>query len=125
MNAIHEVIEQYFESWNRAFESKNGEEIRGYFSESFVGYWGNSEVEQPMVYDRDYDLETVLAQYGDARKSFEPVSITERKTDEEYLVMGTETNVVNGVPHPAKCMFVWQKENGSLKLRREFIELEK
>ncbi|WP_221568474.1 DUF4440 domain-containing protein [Alkalihalobacillus sp. TS-13] len=125
METIHNVIEKYFASWNEAFDSKNSNVIREHMSERFVGYWGRSGMDEPMQYGYNYDLDNVLAQYDDAHKSFEILSHIERKPGEEFLVIGTETNVIQGIPHHAKAMFIWRKENEEWKLQREFIELEK
>ncbi|WP_349409404.1 nuclear transport factor 2 family protein [Pseudalkalibacillus sp. SCS-8] len=125
MDTIHKVMDDYFKCWNEGFKTKDGKKIREFLSEDFIGYWGHSDIQQPMVYDSFYDIESVLKQYDHAEKHFEPMSITERKSNEEYLVIGTEVNVINDVPHPAKCMFVWRKSEGDWHLQREFIELER
>lgn len=125
MDNFDRVLEEYFKCWNTAFVSKNGEEIRHYMSKNFVGYWAHSNLDQPEQYDYSYDINGVLKQYDDAEKSFEPASISSRKEGEEFLVIGTETNLINGIPHLAKCMFVWRKENNDWRLLREYIELEK
>ncbi|KIL35038.1 hypothetical protein SD71_15350 [Cohnella kolymensis] len=125
MDNIQEVLEGYFKCWNEAFISKNGDEIRNFMSKNFVGYWAHSNIDKPEQYDYNYDINNVLKQYDDAEKSFEPVSITKRKDGEDFLVVGTETNKINNIPHTAKCMFVWRRESGEWKLLREYIELEK
>ena len=125
MDSIQEVLNGYFKAWNDAFISKNGDGIRNYMSQHFVGYWAHSNLNKPDHYDFNYDIESALKQYDHAQKSFGPFSITERKDGEEFLVLGTETNVINDVPFPAKCMFVWRKESNGWKLVREYIELEK
>ncbi|WP_408009338.1 DUF4440 domain-containing protein [Pseudalkalibacillus sp. A8] len=125
MGHLQKVLDAYFSSWNKAFESKNSEEIRRHMSEKFVGYWGHSGLEVPMQYGYDYDLDNVLAQYEEAQKSFEPMAIIERKPGEEFLVTGTETNIIKGVLYRAKAMFIRRKENEGWKLQREFIELER
>lgn len=94
-------------------------------SKSFVGYWAHSNIDQPDPYFYNYDLDSVLKQMDNAEKSFEAVSITKRRNGEEYLVLGRETNVINGEPYTAQCMFVWRKEDGNWKLLREYIELER
>ncbi|KQL34876.1 nuclear transport factor 2 family protein [Psychrobacillus sp. FJAT-21963] len=125
MEVIQKVIEEYFKSWNDGFKSKDGDGIRLFMSENFVGYWAHSNLDQPDRYDYNYDLNSVLEQYGNAEKSFVPVSVTERKNGEEFLIMGRETNRIDGKPYSAQCMFVWRKEKDNWKLLREYIELER
>ena len=125
MDNIQEILNGYFKSWNEGFITKNGDGIRNYMSENFVGYWAHSNLDKPDQYDYNYDLNNVLKQYENAEKSFEPVSITERKNGDEFLVLGRETNTINGEPYPAQCMFVWRKEGNEWKLLREYIELER
>ncbi|MFY0544515.1 hypothetical protein [Brevibacillus sp. H7] len=67
----------------------------------------------------------ILHLYNDAKKSFEPISISERKEGEEVVVIGTETNELNHTLHQAKGMLIWRKENNEWKLLREYIELER
>lgn len=64
---------------------------------------------------------SVIKQFDDPRKSFVPESITERNEANDVLVFGTETNEIDGVPHTAKCMFVWQSEDGKWVLVREYM----
>ncbi|ASK63949.1 DUF4440 domain-containing protein [Virgibacillus phasianinus] len=123
MDQIQGVLKDYFQAWNEGLTSKNGDGIRKYMSKKFVGYWANSEIDQPDPYYFDYDLNEVLKQMDHAEKSFEVASIIERKN--ERLVVGRETNVINGKPFTAQCMFVWRKEDGEWKLLREYIELER
>ncbi|MFG6113738.1 nuclear transport factor 2 family protein [Halobacillus sp. MO56] len=126
MEKIEAVLKDYFQAWNEGFVSKSGKTIRKFMSRNFVGYWAHSNLEQPDQYKYDeYDLDAVLQQYGDAEKSFEAASITERHKGKEYLVLGREINRINGDPYPAQCMFVWRKEGGEWKLVREYIELER
>ncbi|QED46572.1 nuclear transport factor 2 family protein [Cytobacillus dafuensis] len=125
MEHLDKVLDDYFQCWNEAFLSKNGDKLRNYMSKSFVGYWANSNLELPDQYDNTYDIEAVLKQYDNAEKSFEPVSISMRKDGEEFVVIGTETAVIDGKAYPAKCMFVWRREENEWKLLREYIELEK
>lgn len=125
MDNIKKVLDGYFTAWNDCLVSKNGEQIRNYMSNSFVGYWAHSNIDQPDQYYYDYDLNSVLKEMDNANKSFEAVSITERRNGEEYLVLGRETNLINGEPYSAQCMFVWRKENNEWKLLREYIELER
>ncbi|WP_249366703.1 MULTISPECIES: DUF4440 domain-containing protein [Neobacillus] len=94
-------------------------------SKSFVGYWAHSNIDKPEPYYYDYDLNSVLRQMDNAEKSFEVVSITERKNGEEYLILGRETNLINSKPFTAQCMFVWRNEDNEWKLLREYIELER
>jgi hypothetical protein len=125
LDIINEILNSYFRAWNEGFISKNGEGIREYMSERFVGYWAHSNIDKPDPYFYDYDLNNVLRQMDNAEKSFEAVSITERKNGDEFLVLGRETNLINGEPYNAQCMFVWRKENKQWKLLREYIELER
>jgi hypothetical protein len=125
LDTINEILNSYFRAWNEGFISKNGEGIREYMSEKFVGYWAHSNIDKPDSYFYDYDLNSVLRQMDNAEKSFEAVSITQRKNGEEFLVLGRETNLINGEPYTAQCMFVWRKENNQWKLLREYIELER
>jgi hypothetical protein len=125
LNIIKEILNGYFIAWNEGFISKNGDGIRAYMSKSFVGYWAHSNIDKPEPYYYDYDLNSVLRQMDIAEKSFEVVSITERKNGEEYLILGRETNLINGKPFTAQCMFVWRKEDNEWKLLREYIELER
>lgn len=125
MNLIEEILDSYFKAWNDGFVSKNSDGIRDYMSTNFVGYWAHSNIEKPDEYYYDYDLNSVLRQMDNAQKSFETVSITERKSGDELLVLGRETNIIDGVPYYAQCMFVWRKESNDWKLLREYIELER
>ncbi|MBM7095106.1 nuclear transport factor 2 family protein [Bacillus sp. H-16] len=125
MEEIQGVLDEYFSAWNEGFKSKDGEGIRGFMSRDFAGYWAHSEIKKPDSYGYDYDLDAVLRQMDDARKSFETVSITTRKEGVECLVLGRETNLIQGVPYSAECMFVWRKEQDGWKLVREYIELER
>ncbi|RFB11410.1 nuclear transport factor 2 family protein [Bacillus sp. HNG] len=125
MNTIEEVLNDYFIAWNKGFICKNGDGIRDCMSKSFIGYWAHSNIDNPEPYYYDYDLDSVLRQMDNAEKSFEIASITERKNGEEYLILGRETNTINGEPYSAQCMFVWRKEDNAWKLLREYIELER
>lgn len=125
MAEINEVLQDYFESWNEGFKSKNGDGIRQFMSVNFVGYWAHSSIVKPDPYYYDYDLNGVLEQMNHAEKSFIPSSITERKNGEEVVVVGRETNIIGGVPYHAQCMFIWRKEENQWKLLREYIELER
>lgn len=122
---IREVLNSYFKTWNEGFVSKNGDGIREYMSEKFVGYWANSSIDKPDPYFYDYDLNNVLKQMDNAEKSFEIISITERKNGDECLILGKETNLINGKLFAAQCMFVWRKERNGWRLLREYIELER
>lgn len=125
MKSFDCVLDAYFQCWNNAFVSKDDEEIRQFMSENFVGYWAHSNLNQPDQYDYTYDINGVLKQYDNVEKSFKPASISVRKEGEEFLVIGTEKALINGITQLAKCMFVWRKENNEWKLLREYIELEK
>lgn len=125
MEQLQNFLDTYFEAWNRAFHTKNGDEIRSLMSKDFIGYWAHSGLVKPDQYDYSYDLDGVVSQYEEAHKSFDIESYSTRKNGEEYVVLGTEKNVVNGEPHPAKCMFIIRKEQDGWKLLREYIELEK
>ena len=125
MDNIQAVLDDYFKCWNEGFISKNGDKIRRYMSVKFVGYWAHSNIDKPEVYGYDYDLNSVLKQVDNAEKSFEILSITSRKNGCEFLILGRETNQINGEPFAAQCMFVWTKEGSQWKLLREYIELER
>ena len=122
---IEKVLEDYFHSWNEGFIHKNGEGIRWFMSKEFTGYWGHSGLEKPQEYGYDYDLDAVLMNEGNAHKSFSILSVTERRNGEELIVLGRETNTINGQAFPAQCLFIWRKEETGWKLLREYIELEK
>ncbi|MEH7347156.1 DUF4440 domain-containing protein [Bacillus sp. JJ1532] len=125
MDNIKEVLDGYFTAWNDGLISKNGDGIRNYMSKNFVGYWAHSNIDKPDSYYYDYDLDSILKQMDNAKKSFETVSITERRNGEEYLVLGKETNLIKAEPYTAQCMLVWRKEDSEWKLLREYIELER
>ncbi|ANC77495.1 DUF4440 domain-containing protein [Fictibacillus phosphorivorans] len=125
MKAIQKVLTNYFQAWNKGFISKDGDHIKTFMSERFVGYWAHSEVTQPDPYFYDYDLNSVLKQMDHAEKTFEVRSLTERDEGREVIVVGKETNTINGKPFTAQCMFVWRKEKDEWKLLREYIELER
>jgi len=125
MNSMKEVLNAYFMAWNEGFTSKKSDRIRDYMSKSFVGYWAHSNIDKPDAYYYDYDLDNVVRQMDNAEKSFEVISITERKNGDECVVVGRETNLINGEPYHAQCMFVWRIEGGEWKLVREYIELER
>ena len=125
MDFVKDLLNSYFKAWNDGFVSKNSDGIRDYMSKSFVGYWAHSNLDKPDVYYYDYDLNSVLRQMDNAEKSFEAVSITKRNNENEILVLGRETNLINEVPYYAQCMFVWRKESNKWKLLREYIELER
>ena len=122
---IKMVLDDYFSSWNEGFISKNGDGIRQFMSNDFIGYWGHSKLEKPEEYHYDYDLDAVLTNEGDASKSFDILSIIERRDGNELVVFGRETNTISGEAFPAQCMFIWRKEQGDWKLLREYIELER
>ena len=122
---IEMVLDDYFNSWNEGFISKNGDGIRQFMSKEFIGFWGHSKLEKPEEYHYDYDLDAVLANEGDASKSFDIPSIIERGDGNELVVFGRETNTISGEAFPAQCMFIWRKEQGDWKLLREYIELER
>ncbi|SFK32775.1 protein of unknown function [Halobacillus dabanensis] len=125
MQKIEEVLDEYFDKWNQGFTTKSADGIRSFMSREFVGYWSHSGIVEPDPYYYDYDLEAVLKQMDHAEKSFEAVSINPRKEGEEFLVLGKETNHINGKPFTAQCMFVWRYEGDGWKLLKEYIELEK
>lgn len=123
--AIEKLLEDYFNSWNEGFISKNGDGIRCFMSKDFIGYWGHSGLEKPQEYGYDYELDSVLVNEGNAHKSFELLSVTERRNKTEIIVFGREINTVNGQVFPAQCLFIWRKEETGWKLLREYIELER
>ncbi|MDP5274257.1 nuclear transport factor 2 family protein [Chengkuizengella axinellae] len=125
MEEIKEIIDDYFRTWNDAFVSQSEEGIRAYMSKSFIGHWAHSDLDIPMQYRYDYNIQNVLEQYGNAKKSFEPSAITERKDGKQLIVVGRETNMINEKPYRAQCMLIWQKEDNEWKLLREYIELER
>lgn len=125
MDNIKEVLDGYFKSWNDGFKSKDGDGIRNHMSTKFNGYWAHSNLDKPDQYGYDYDINSALRQYGNAEKSFDIYSITERKNGDEFLVVGRETNMINGEPYRAQCIFIWTKEENEWKLLREYIELER
>lgn len=125
MNPFNSVLEQYFNAWNKAFKSREVNIIRSFMSKDFKGYWAHSGMIDPEQYSYDYDLQGVINQYEtDTTKSFETLSISERKDGEQVLVLGTEKSIINGRIHQAKCMFIWRLESNEWKLLKEYIELE-
>jgi len=122
---IQDALRDYFDAWNDAFQSKNDDRVRRCLSEEFKGYWGRSGLTAPETYDRTLDIQSVLSQYRQAQKSFEPISIVERGDGAEVVVFGTETNDIEGSRSRAKSMMVWRKEHREWKLLREYIELER
>jgi ketosteroid isomerase-like protein len=125
VKAIQKVLTDYFKAWNEGFRSKEGDHIRRFMSKDFVGYWAHSGVTQPDPYFYNYDLNSVLKQMDHAEKTFEVRSLTERNEGREVIVVGKETNTINGKPFTAQCMFVWRNEDDEWKLLREYIELER
>ncbi|MFC4559268.1 DUF4440 domain-containing protein [Virgibacillus kekensis] len=125
MRNIDDVLKDYFDAWNKGLITKNSDGIREYMSRDFVGYWANSDINEPDPYYYDYDITSSLKQMDNAKKSFEPFSITERNKGKEILILGKETNLINGEPYTAQCMFIWREESGQWKLLREYIELER
>ena len=125
MKNINVVLEDYFAAWNEGFSTKDGECIRHFMSKNFVGYWAHSGISEPTPYYFDYDLESVLKQMDNAHKSFELLTCQFRNNDNEIIVLGKETSVINGIHHAAQCMFIWRLEDSEWKLLREYIELEK
>ncbi|WP_026800855.1 nuclear transport factor 2 family protein [Pontibacillus halophilus] len=124
MQDLYETLQEYFQAWNEAMATKDSQSIRSYMSEDFVGYWSHAGDDEPEPYRYHYNLDAVLNQMNNAKKSFEPYTITERGNGQEYVTIGRETNTINGHPHTALCMFVWRVEDQGLKLLREYIELE-
>lgn len=122
---IEKLLEDYINSWNEGFISKNGDKIRRFMSLDFTGYWGHSGLEKPEEYGYNYDLDAVLVNEGDAHKSFDIMSVTERRNGEELVVFGRETNTINGQVFSAQCLFIWRKEEHGWRLLREYIELER
>ncbi|MGV2619589.1 UNVERIFIED_CONTAM: DUF4440 domain-containing protein [Halobacillus marinus] len=125
MEKIEKVLDAYFSAWNEGFATKEAAGIRAFMSKDFVGYWSRSDILQPDPYFYDYDLEAVLKQMDEAEKTFEIASIGERKDGQEKIVLGRETNVIQGTAFSAQCMFVWRKEADDWKLVKEYIELER
>ncbi|MEN2766982.1 DUF4440 domain-containing protein [Ornithinibacillus xuwenensis] len=122
---IKDALSDYYNSWNEGFKTKNDSKIKKFMATSFVGYWAYSTIEKPEEYDYHYDIVSVLNQYPEStQKEFDLISITERGNGDNYLVYGTETSLINGQPHLAKCLYVWAVENGDWKLLREYIEIE-
>ena len=125
MNNFEIVLTDYYNAWNEGFRTKDATRIREFMSKSFTGYWAFSGIATPEVYDYHYDIVSVLNQYDESTyKEFDVISTTRRKNGENYLVFGTETSMISGNPHHAKCMYVWGMENGDWKLIREYIEME-
>lgn len=122
---INDLLNSYFAAWNEGFSTKDGELIRHFMSKDFVGYWAHSDISEPTPYYYDYDLDSVLKQMDNAHKSFELLSSCSRNNDNEVIVLGKETNVINEVPYSAQCMFIWRNEDSEWKLLREYIELER
>ncbi|MCA1053996.1 nuclear transport factor 2 family protein [Rossellomorea aquimaris] len=125
MEQFQKRLNDYFSAWNEGLITKKVEGIKSFMSKSFVGYWAHSGIDRPDPYDYEYDLESVLKSMNHAEKSFEAFSIKERLEGKEALVLGRETNMINGEPYTAQCMFVWKKESGQWMLVREYIELER
>ncbi|WP_245604685.1 DUF4440 domain-containing protein [Paucisalibacillus globulus] len=124
MNNFETVLTNYYQAWNEGFQTKDATRFREFMSKSFTGYWAFSGIEKPEVYDYHYDIVSVLNQYDESTyKEFDVVSSTERKNGENYLVFGTETSMISGQSHQAKCMYVWGMENGDWKLIREYTEM--
>jgi hypothetical protein len=122
---MQKILTDYFKAWNDGFISKDSSQIKEYMSKEFIGYWAHGNIDKPDHYDYHYDLAGVLQQYDNAEKSFEVLSIVERKNGEECVVLGRETCVIDGELYAAQCMFVWRKEEVAWKLQREYIELER
>jgi hypothetical protein len=125
MNHFNEVLNNYFHTWNQGFATKNETPIKEMMSSDFKGYWSHSGMNEALIYDYHYDIKEVLMNYDDAQKSFETLSVTERQDGEQIIVTGQETSIINNVPHKARCMFIWKRENDNWKLLREYIELER
>ncbi|WP_249365577.1 hypothetical protein [Cytobacillus citreus] len=85
MEHYHKVLNDYFQCWNEALLSKNGDKLRNYMSKSFVGYWANSNLELPDQYDNTYDIEAVLKQYDNSEKSFEPAPFLCERMEKSLL----------------------------------------
>ncbi|WP_042143369.1 hypothetical protein [Paucisalibacillus sp. EB02] len=125
MRSLEEVIGEYYNSWNNGFRLKQDDGVRSFMSRSFTGYWAFSGIEKPEEYDYNYDIISVLEQYDEStHKEFEIISTTTRKGGKNYLIFGTETSTIQGQLHRAKCMYIWEIENGEWKLVREYIEME-
>lgn len=125
MMSLENTITNYYNSWNEGFSSKDDAKIRSYMSERFVGIFGYSSIEKPEEYHYSYDIKAVLNQYNDqTRKEFEIISTMERRNGENYVIVGLETSYIDGTPHRAQCMYIWERENKEWKLLREFIEIE-
>lgn len=124
MNEFRERLNAYYEAWHVGFASKDANQILDFMSKDFKGFWSNSILTNPEQYDYNYDIVSVLKSYSNPQKSFELITLSERKMGEEVIVLGTESTVINGDLHAAKCMYIWRKENGDWKLLREYIELE-
>jgi hypothetical protein len=84
MAIIKDVINEYFNAWNKGYITKNSDEIRNYMSRNFVGYWAHSNIIEPEPYYYDYDLNSVLKQLDNASKSFNITSYTERKNGDDF-----------------------------------------
>lgn len=123
LDDIRGLLHAYTDAWNSAFETKSDLHIRQYMSKSFRGVWGHSGIEKPEEYGYDYDIVGVLKQYDNAKKSFDPIDVSERNNGAEIIVFGTETNVINGKTFQAKALLIWRNQGGKWKLLREYIEL--
>lgn len=125
MKNFEEVLRDYYLAWNVGFKTKDPTKILTFMSKDFTGYWAFSGITKPEIYDYHYDITSVLNQYNEKTyKEFEIISTTLRNNEVNYLVFGTETSMISGQPHHAKCMYVWAVENGEWKLIREYIEME-
>ncbi|AYC28866.1 DUF4440 domain-containing protein [Paenisporosarcina cavernae] len=125
MEKLEVVLSDYFTTWNNALVNKDADSIRSFMSKNFVGYWANSDINNPTPYYYDYDLGTVLQQMNDVEKKFHTNSITYRKNGNEAIVVGREFGVIGDRKFAAQCMLIWEFEEFEWKLKREYIELER
>lgn len=125
LEKLKKQLDAYFQGWNEGCKKQDGEIIRSFLSNDFVGYWAHSSILEPTPYFYSYDLQAVVEQMVGAKKTFTIYSMVPRKNETEWIVVGQEICQIQGQEHPAQCMLIWRNEQNEWKLLREYIELEK
>ena len=117
-------MDTYFGKWNEGFQTFDATPIKAFYHEDFIGFWGNSQLNVPDQYGRDYDVEAVLRDMPGAVKTFTPLHFS-RRTENEVAVIGILSASFKGKEYPSQCLYILRHTEDGWKILREYIELER
>jgi len=117
-------LTQYFSEWNKGFQTFNATAIKRFYHNDFIGFWGNSKLNIPDQYGKDYDIEEVLRDMPGAIKTFAPLHYSHR-SDNEVAVIGVLSAEYEGNHYPSQCLYILRNTDDGWKILREYIELER